>query len=191
MSDEALLPPTAPAVVERLVAHRHEFLAFLERRLGSRALAEDLLQDAFARSLERAGQLQNQESAVAWFYRVLRNAITDYRRRSGARERKLDQLAHELDQPNEPETLAAVCQCVSGLTANLKPEYAAALQAVEVEGQAVKDFAASAGISPNNAAVRVFRAREALKQQVERCCGSCADDHCRDCTCHVSQSPTP
>jgi RNA polymerase sigma-70 factor (ECF subfamily) len=159
-------------------------LAFLERRLGSRALAEDILQEAFARSMTKVEQLEREESAVAWFYRVLRNALTDYQRRSGVAARKLEELARELSQPAEPDTHAAVCQCVKGLAASLKPEYAEALQAVEVEGVPVKDFAVAAGISSNNAAVRVFRAREALKLQVKRCCGSCADDNCRDCTCH-------
>jgi RNA polymerase sigma factor (sigma-70 family) len=174
----------AAAVVARLVAQRHEFLAFLERRLGSRALAEDILQEAFARSMTNVEQLEREESAVAWFYRVLRNAVTDYQRRSGVAARKLDELSRELSEPAEPETHAAVCQCVKGLAASLKPEYAQALQAVEVEGVPVKDFAAAAGITSNNAAVRVFRAREALKLQVKRCCGSCADDNCRDCSCH-------
>jgi RNA polymerase sigma factor (sigma-70 family) len=173
----------ASAVVTRLVAHRHEFLAFLQRRLGNRALAEDILQEAFARSMTKVEQLEHEESALAWFYRVLRNAVTDYQRRRGVAERQLHELARELEEPVEPETHAAVCQCVKGLAASLKPEYAEALQAVEVEGVPVKDFAAAAGISSNNAAVRVFRAREALKVQVQRCCGSCADDHCRDCTC--------
>jgi RNA polymerase sigma-70 factor (ECF subfamily) len=172
-------------VTRQLADHRHEFLGFLQRRLGDRALAEDILQEAFARSLVKVEQLEQQESAVAWFYRVLRNAVTDYRRRSGTAERKLEALSHELTEATEPETHEAVCQCVKGLAATLKPEYAAALQAVEVEGVAVKDFAATLGISPSNAGVRVFRAREALKLQVKRCCGSCADDNCRDCTCHA------
>ncbi|HYP89802.1 MAG TPA: sigma-70 family RNA polymerase sigma factor [Polyangiaceae bacterium] len=175
-------------VVQRLVENRHDFLAFLERRVGSRAVAEDILQEAFARSLNKAEQLENEESAVAWFYRILRNAVTDHQRRSGAAARRLEQFSRELTEPGEAELEAAVCQCVKGLAATLKPEYAAALQAVEVEGVAVKDFAEAAGITKNNAAVRVFRAREALKQQVKRCCGSCADNQCRDCTCHTSPS---
>ena len=177
------------APLATLVAHRHEFLGFLQRRLGDRALAEDILQEAFARSVGKLTQLEQEESAVAWFYRVLRNAVTDYQRRSGVAKRKLDELSRELSEPTEPETHAAVCQCVKGLAATLKPEYAAALQAVEVEGVAVKDFATQSGITAGNAAVRVFRAREALKQQVKRCCGSCADDNCRDCTCHAPVPP--
>jgi RNA polymerase sigma factor (sigma-70 family) len=175
----------SPEVVARLIGQRHEFLAFLERRLGSRAVAEDILQEAFARSLTKVSDLQQEESATAWFYRVLRNAVTDHQRRAGASARKLEALARELADPGEPELVAAVCQCVSGLAKALKPEYEAALQAVEVDGATVKDYAAALGISPNNAAVRVFRAREALRLQVKRCCGSCADAGCRDCTCHA------
>ena len=175
----------------QLVERRHEFLGFLQRRVGDRALAEDLLQEAFARGIERAAQLEQAESAVAWFYRVLRNAVTDYQRRAGASARKLDALARELEDPGEPELEQAVCRCVKGLAETLKPEYAAALQAIEVEGLPVKDFAEAQGISKSNAAVRVFRAREALLLQVKRCCGSCADDNCRDCTCHAPAAPDP
>ena len=177
---------SSAAPLATLVAHRHEFLGFLQRRLGDRALAEDILQEAFTRSIGKLTQLEQEESAVAWFYRVLRNAVTDYQRRQGVAARKLDQLSRELSEPAEAETHAAVCQCVKGLAATLKPEYAAALQAVEVEGVPVKDFAIKSGITPGNAAVRVFRAREALKLQVKRCCGSCADDNCRDCNCHAT-----
>jgi hypothetical protein len=41
----------------------------------------------------------------------------------------------------------------------------------------------SEGLSANNAGVRVFRARAALRSQVTRSCGSCATHGCLDCTC--------
>ena len=46
------------AAVQRLVAGHRDFLAFLERRLGSRAQAEDVLQDAFVRGLPRVGEVE-------------------------------------------------------------------------------------------------------------------------------------
>lgn len=47
------------------------------------------------------------------------------------------------------------------------------------------EYAAARGITANNAAVRVFRARKALLGQVERTCGHCAEGGgCGDdCTC--------
>ena len=173
--DTQALPDT-PAAVARLVANHREFLGFLETRVGSRALAEDILQDAFIRGIGKLQSLRDDESAVAWFYRILRNAVIDHHRRHEVTDRRLAALAAELDTAEpEDEVRGAVCQCVARLADNLKPEYAEALRRIEVDGVAVKDYAAEVGITSNNAAVRVFRAREALKKQVVRSCGTCAD----------------
>jgi RNA polymerase sigma-70 factor (ECF subfamily) len=76
-----------------------------------------------------------------------------------------------------------ICACVSRLAATLKPEYAEALEVIEVGGMPVKAFAEAKGLSSNNAAVRVFRAREALKKRVIESCGVCAEHGCVNCTC--------
>jgi RNA polymerase sigma-70 factor (ECF subfamily) len=81
------------------------------------------------------------------------------------------------------ETREIVCGCILDLAKTLKPEYAEAIQRVEIEGQTVKAFAGEAGIDPNNAGVRLHRAREALKKSVVRSCGTCAEHGCMDCTC--------
>ena len=67
--------------------------------------------------------------------------------------------------------------------ATLKPEYEAALREVDVEGTAVTAFAERHGLSPSNAGVRVFRARQALRQRVRQSCGTCAEHGCLNCTC--------
>lgn len=186
------MDPITPAAVARLVANHREFLGFLQSRVGSRALAEDILQDAFVRGIGKLESLRDDESAVAWFYRILRNAVIDHHRRGEVANRRLAALAAELDDAAEPdlEVRGAVCQCVARLADNLKPEYAEALRRIEVDGVAVKDYAVEAGITSNNAAVRVFRAREALKKQVVRSCGTCADHGCLDCTCGAGHCGT-
>ncbi|HZR11239.1 MAG TPA: sigma-70 family RNA polymerase sigma factor [Myxococcales bacterium] len=177
--------PLNPDVVAALAESHRAFLGFLEKRVGRRDVAEDLLQDAFARGLTNLPALEDAESAVAWFYRVLRNAVIDHHRRGGASERGLSALAREMEEHVEPDldTRNAVCRCVARLSDTLKPEYAAALRRVEVDGVSVQEFAAEAGITANNAGVRVFRAREALRKQVVRTCGTCAEHGCLDCTC--------
>ncbi len=161
------------------------FLSFLERRLGSRAVAEDVLQEAFSRSLDRLETLRHEESAVAWFYRVLRNAVVDHHRRQAAASRALEAFAFELSRAEEPsgEVAEEVCKCVARLLGTLKPEYAEALQRIELDGASVKSFAEAAGISSSNAGVRIFRAREALRKKVAASCGVCATHGCLDCTC--------
>jgi len=169
----------------QLVDNHRQFLAFLERRVGDRAVAEDILQDAFVKSLQKEADSRDETSSVAWFYRTLRNAVIDHYRRSGARNRALESFGRELDGAVEPppELRDAICGCVARLAATLKPEYEAAIRRVDVDGAPVQDFAAEAGITPNNASVRVFRAREALRKQVRTSCGTCADHGCLECSC--------
>jgi len=183
-AEEAVRPLSAD-VISSLVENHREFLHFLERRVGSRTVAEDLLQEAFVRGLDKAATLRDEESLTAWFYRVLRNAVIDHYRRSGTTERALAALAGELEEAQAPEAelAQAVCQCVARLAGTLKPEYAEALRRVEVEGASVPVFAQEAGITSNNAAVRLHRARKALKKQLEVSCGTCASHGCLDCTC--------
>jgi RNA polymerase sigma-70 factor (ECF subfamily) len=172
-------------VVAALVDHHRAFLSFLEKRVGRREVAEDILQEAFARGLDKLPDVGSEESAVAWFYRVLRNAVIDHRRRGGASERALAALARDMEASVEPDldTRNAVCRCVGILSSTLKPEYAEALRRVDVDGLSVKDYAGEAGITPNNAGVRLFRARDALRKRVVRSCGTCAEHGCLDCTC--------
>jgi RNA polymerase sigma-70 factor (ECF subfamily) len=121
--------PSNNDLVSVLVENRRAFLSFLERRVGHGDVAEDVLQEAFARTLDKV-PLESAESAVAWFYRVLRNAVVDHYRRGGASDRALSVLARQLDEQAEPDLdeRNAVCRCVSRLSETLKPEYALALR---------------------------------------------------------------
>ncbi len=179
--------PVTPEVAEVLVANHQDFLRFVERRIGNRALAEEMVQDAFVRSLDRGGEIR--ESVVGWFYRVLRNAVIDHQRRQAVADRRLDQFAAELASSGgaDEELTKVACACVLKLADTLKPEYADALRRIELDQVAVKDYADANGISPNNAGVRIFRAREALRKQVARSCGTCAEHGCLDCTCNTSR----
>ncbi len=174
-------PP--PAIVEALVANHREFLRYVERRVGDRSTAEEIVQEAFVRSLDRGDEIR--ESVIGWFYRVLRNAVIDHQRRQAVANRRLDAFAAELEaQAEADEDLTRVaCQCVVQLASTLKPEYADVLRRIEVDGMAVKDYAEATGITASNAGVRIFRAREALRRQVARACGTCADHGCLDCHC--------
>jgi RNA polymerase sigma-70 factor (ECF subfamily) len=178
--------PTSPGVLGVLLDNHDRFLGFLERRVGSRDEAEDILQEAFVRSIGRTDSLESAESATTWFYRVLRNAIIDYYRREGTRSRALEVLAAGgepafLDPDEELEAVA--CACIMSLLETLKPEYGAALRRVDLDGLSVRGFAEEAGITPSNAGVRLHRAREALRRQLGRTCGTCLEHGCLDCRC--------
>lgn len=182
-------PTTAltPEAIGQLVNGHRQFLAFLERRVESRAVAEDILQTAFTRSLERGAGV-DEEKAVAWFYRVLRNAVVDHYRQRSTAERVVEAWTREFPDVQEPEAdmRQEICRCVSGLLETLKPEYREALQIVDLQEGTLKDLAQQSGITPENAAVRVHRARAALRRQIEQACGTCSVHGCLDCSCEAS-----
>lgn len=177
--------PRAP--LELLLENHRAFLQYLERRVGSRDLAEDILQDAFVKVMDRPDQAPADEAVVPWFYRTLRNAAIDRFRRREAAGRAIEAFARELEThvAPEPEIEAEICACVSRLASTLKPEYAEALRAIDVQGTPVKAFAEQRGLSVSNAGVRVFRAREALKKRLAESCGTCVEHGCRDCRCRT------
>jgi RNA polymerase sigma-70 factor (ECF subfamily) len=170
-----------------LLDNHRAFLGYLERKVGDRALAEDILQDAFARLAADPDRVPSSEAIVPWFYRVLRNAAVDQFRRRGAADRAVEAFARELQTHEAPTAEAAteICACVLRLAGSLKPEYADALTAIEVNGTPVRTYAAQKGLSASNAAVRVFRARAALRKRVAQSCGTCAEHGCFNCTCRT------
>jgi RNA polymerase sigma-70 factor (ECF subfamily) len=183
----------APDALAALVAEHRRFLGFLERRVGNRAAAEELLQTAYVRSIERGGDLRDAESAVAWFYRLLRNALTDFYRHRAAEHRALERQAAETSSAviDDPELEAAVCACVHGLIPTLKEDYAGILRAVEMEGHSLGRVAEQLKITPGNAAVRLHRARRALRERLHTACGTCTEHGCLDCTCQGTTHQKP
>jgi RNA polymerase sigma factor (sigma-70 family) len=177
------LQPLTRHVEGVLARNRGRFLSFLERRLGSRALAEEALQSALLRGLDRPAPEMDEQGAVRWLYRVLTNAVVDTARRDAAERRALDVASRGAPPWSAPELQETVCQCIGELLTTLRPEYAESLRRVDLEGRSVAEFARAAGITSNNASVRLHRARAALRAQLLVSCGACAEHGCLDCGC--------
>ena len=116
-------------------------------------------------------------------------AIIDRSRRAAVADRRLSEYAQQLEQASEPDPSHAeqVCQCVRALVDTLKPDYSMALEQVDLAGKSLADYAQEAGITANNAGVRVHRARKALRKEVIGFCRMCAEYGCVDCSCKKPQ----
>jgi RNA polymerase sigma-70 factor (ECF subfamily) len=167
---------------------RRRFLSFLQRRVNDRAIAEDILQSAYLRALEAKGRLREDESAVAWFYRILRNAVIDHYRRRTTEGAGLERWAFALENSSvpEPRLQETTCQCIAGALEVITPAYSALLREVDLNEGSLADYASAQGITPGNAGVRAHRARAALRRQLIRCCGTCAEHGCIECKCRVA-----
>jgi RNA polymerase sigma factor (sigma-70 family) len=182
-----VIEPMPADRIERLIASRDKFLSFLSARLPDRSTAEDVLQSAYMKTLQHGSDIRDDESMVAWFYRILRNALIDYYRRTSVRAKGDATYAAEVPLTYEAELQETVCACIGDVIRNLKGEYRAAIEGVDLGGQSVEDFAKANDITPNNASVRLHRARKSVARELTAVCGSCAEHKCLDCTCKRSQ----
>ncbi len=168
----AALPEPA---IGALLAEHAAFRRFLIARLGSETDADDVLQESLQCALENGVSLRRHERIVAWFYRVLRNAIVDHYRKTNADRRRAERLANELRVNGgglpSVEWERAVCACFEGLLPALKPRYAELIRRVDLRGEIKLVVAHDLKLSRAVFDVTLHRARQALRRQLEVLCG--------------------
>lgn len=178
----------ATPLARELHARRDAFKAFLAARVGSEAEAEDILQNGLVKAVQHAGDLRDDQKAVAWFYQLLRHSLIDHYRAKDASRRRDDALGTMIAALGDDTAPAAVfekqlCQCLGGVVDTLKPLHAELLRRVDLDGEPVQDAARALKISANRASVTLHRARKELRARLEAFCGDCADGACLDCDC--------
>jgi len=129
--------------IDLLVRGKAEFLRFLERRLRSRADAEDVLQRALLKVVAHEMPLREAEKLIPWFYQILRNLVVDQYRHNAAFRRLQDQVAAEADTATEidEELFQATYPCVNDVAATLKPEYGELIRRVELADEPLHEVA--------------------------------------------------
>ena len=185
-----LMPPPdtelQDALATTLLSNLAAFQAFARRRVGDEQLAADAVQESLLRALKANPPLSDDDNVVAWFYRILRNVLTDLHRRRAAQARGLERFAAESEiasELNEADLEQTACACFRDLLPTLRPEYARALQLSDLDGQPAETVADQLGISKNNLKVRLHRARRQLRERLEQTCKMCATHGCLDCHC--------
>ena len=177
-----MAPQSTEELIDRLDAGRGRFLDYVRRRVDDPELAEDILQDALVRAVQALPALREEDALLPWFYRVLRNAVTDVYRRHAAEPPRAGLEAAE-DLAAEEGAQAELCECFRGLLPALKPEYAELIESLDLGGGSSETEARRLAITPNNLKVRHHRARQALRARLQETCRVCAEHHCLDCTC--------
>ncbi len=184
------MPPVDHAVQDALattlLSNLGAFQSFARRRLGDEQLAADAVQESLLRALKADRKLAADDNVLAWFYRILRNVLTDLHRRRAAQSRGLERFATEsavTSELNDAELEQTACACFRDLLPTLRPEYAEALQLSDLDGLSTDAVAEQLGISKNNLKVRLHRARRQLRERLEQTCKMCATHGCLDCEC--------
>jgi len=171
-------------IEEQLLKQLDTFTAFVRGRVGDPHLAADVVQDSLLKAVKSAHQLRDDESATAWFYRILRHAIIDLYRRRAANQSALDRLEMEFSVAPDSDEERTVCVCLESIIPALKPEYAELIRRLDLDRQPPEQVASALGLNANNLRVRHHRARQQLRERLEQTCRICAKHGCLDCNCH-------
>ncbi len=176
--------PPSGEVIDAIVSERARFQRFLTARTGSEAESEDLLQQSLLKALQHDAQLRRGEKAVPWFYRILRNAISDHYRQKSSEQRGLDRLWTEMRSAGEdfaapPKHWSrAVCACFTGLLPGLNPRYAQLIKRIDLNGESKTAVRRELKIKAGTLDVALHRARRSLRQRLELFCGACSREKC-------------
>ncbi len=149
-------------------------LAFIRRRVRSREVAEDILQDVMLRIHRHSGDLDQADAVAGWIHGIARNAIADhYRSAKVRRERpagiEIDAEA-VADTGEGPDVRGELSACITPLLANLPAAHREALQLTEIDGLTQAAAASRLGISHSGMKSRVQRGREQLRRVLTECC---------------------
>jgi RNA polymerase sigma factor (sigma-70 family) len=184
-----LMPPATDeaaqqALATTLLANLSAFQSFARGRLRDEQLAADAIQESLLRALKSGRAPSLDGNVVVWFYRILRNVLTDLHRRRNAHAKALERFAAEESTHSfDDELQKQACACLHSLLPTLKPEYAQVLQLADLEVKPADQVAEELGVSRGNLKVRLHRARKQLRERLEQTCQACATHGCLDCTC--------
>lgn len=168
---------------------QQQILQFLQRRLGDREAADEVLQRFSLRALEKASQLHDVRTVRGWLGRILATTIVDHQRETARRRRReivIDQTEVE-NRPVDEELDAAICNCLYRILPTLKAEYADIIWRADILGEPRDRLAASLGTSLNNVTVRLHRGRQALRKRLEEMCRTCPVHGFLDCHCEKAE----
>ena len=201
MSEQSENPPplvvptvsgsTKTAVVAEALKETHQrCLGYLRRRLGSLEEAREVMQVFMLRALAQADSLREPASVRGWLSRLLHTSIADHLR-SAARRRQRETLMSpaffDSNAAADAELDAAVCACLHPLIATLKPEQAELIRRIDLNEEPHAAVAADLGLTKGHLAVRLHRARHALKQRLVTMCRTCPEHGFLDCDCDAAR----
>jgi RNA polymerase sigma-70 factor (ECF subfamily) len=103
----------------------------------------------------------------------VRRIVVDRYRRAAARRRMTDAIAVEPPEASEEDLLVSPAECLTAALQTIKSDYASILRQVYLEETPLRDVATRLDVTANNAAVRLHRARGALRESMLLECQTC------------------
>ena len=150
-------------------------LRYLERYVGDRAVAEDLLQETLMRMDKGLSSFAGRSSIKTWAFSIASRVAADYYRHPGRKARIVDlnEVAEPIDSDRAIDERLVVDEmndCVRQVIDSLPEAYRAALILHDLEGLSAEQTAEICDCSVATAKIRIHRARLRLKEALKNQC---------------------
>jgi len=166
-------------LVENLDRLRPRMTALARRFAPSRDVAEDIVQNAFEKAVRGWQRFQGRSKCSTWLHRIVVNEALMWLRAEKRRSRRFPSLgeqdaefgAHWADPAPDPGRQLLACrrsQRLRECVAALPPCEREVIEACALRGRSYAEYASAAGIGRAAAKSRAFRARQRLRQLLDR-----------------------
>jgi len=146
--------------------------AYLRRMAGNTADADDLLQETLMRIAAGLSQFEQRSSIKTWSFKIATNVAIDFLRKT--KKTSIFEFINEDDEPHFDEddklVLDEMNQCIRDVIESLPPDYRAALILYNLEGKSINEIAKICNITIATAKIRIHRAKERLREAMNREC---------------------
>jgi RNA polymerase sigma-70 factor (ECF subfamily) len=139
--------------------------SFFGRRVGRDDIVEDLVQETLIAVHTRRATFDRERPFSAWLYAIARYKLADHFRRHHR-----GQVNDELDEniaAEEFESAALASIDVERLLDTLPDKQSNAIRRTKIDGFALEEVAAAAGISQSDAKMSVYRGLKRLSARVQ------------------------
>jgi RNA polymerase sigma-70 factor (ECF subfamily) len=146
---------------------------YLERLVGSRSTAEDLLQDTLLKIARALPNFEGRSSVKTWAFTIATRVATDHLRRPQNRGRmaEIDETVQVVDAETDHKLVVdEMSNCMREVIDSLPEDYRTALVLHDLEGQTAAQVAEIVGCSVATAKIRIHRARRRLRQALDQEC---------------------
>jgi RNA polymerase sigma-70 factor (ECF subfamily) len=146
---------------------------YLERLVGDRSTADDLLQDTLLKIARALPSFEGRSSVKTWAFTIATRVATDHFRQPQNRARMIDidETGPTLDAGTDQNLVVdEMNSCVREVIESLPEDYRTALVLHDLEGQTAAQVAGIAGCSVPTAKIRIHRARRRLKEALDQEC---------------------
>lgn len=148
-----------------------ELLKFIKSRVNKQQDAEDILQDVYVKIFKKIGTLQKKSEVKSWIYQISRNAIIDFYRKKKDLPVSPDNLSLVDDKSDTEENMNSdIAECLTHMLFDLPEKYREVYDLYENQNMKHKEIVDKLNISESTSKMRLLRAKELFKQNLQNCC---------------------